>query len=130
MQAVGKLVGDAEGGGVAGSGRAADFDQAGGGFFRDAEGEAGGAGHEDVGGEAIDEDGGGTESEGAEMRAEEFDFAEGQGGGGHDVVNAGLGEDWGSGLGAGAGHGLGFLSWKCKNWVRSAGLDLEVQKMA
>jgi hypothetical protein len=70
-----------------------------------------------MGGEAIDEDGGGTEGEGAEMRAEQFDFAKGQGCGGHNVVNTGVGENFRSGIDAGAGHGCGLP-------------DLEVQDLS
>jgi hypothetical protein len=91
MKAVTELAGDAEGCGVAGSGRVADFDEAGGGFRRDAEGEARGPAHEDMGGVAVDEDGGRSEGERAEMRADELDLTLRQGGGGHDVVDAGIG---------------------------------------
>ena len=47
---------------------------------------------------AVDQDGGRAEAVRAEMSAEEFDFAEGQRGGGHDVVDAGIAEGSG-GLG-------------------------------
>ena len=46
-----------------------------------------------------------TEAEGAEMRAGQLDFAEGQRGGGDDVVDARIGGGrFGGGLGGGAGH--------------------------
>jgi hypothetical protein len=38
------------------------------------------------------------------MCADQLDFAEGESGGGNDVVDAGLGEDFRDGLGSGAGH--------------------------
>jgi hypothetical protein len=90
MKAVAELAGDAEGRGVAGAGGAADFDEAGGGLLGDAKSKARGPAHEDMGGVAVNEDGWGTEGEGAEMRADELDFAMRQSGGGHDVVNAGI----------------------------------------
>jgi hypothetical protein len=53
---------------------------------------------------AVDQHGGRTEGEGAEMGADKLDFAERQGSGGDDIVNAGIGKDFRSGLGAGARH--------------------------
>jgi hypothetical protein len=44
-----------------------------------------------MGGVAVDEDGGRSEGERAEMRADELDLTLRQGGGGHDVVDAGIG---------------------------------------
>jgi hypothetical protein len=38
------------------------------------------------------------------MSSDQFDFTEGQSGGGDDVVDAGFGEYFRSGLGAGTGH--------------------------
>jgi hypothetical protein len=57
-----------------------------------------------VGWVAVDQDGGRAEAERAEMCADQLDFAEGESGGGNDVVDAGLGEDFRDGLGSGAGH--------------------------
>jgi hypothetical protein len=59
-----------------------------------------------MGGVAVDQDGGWTEGEGSEMRANQLDIAEGQSGCGNDVVDARIGEDFSGGLGAGAGHFL------------------------
>jgi hypothetical protein len=105
VKIVAELAGYAERRGVTGSRGTADFNKAGGGLLRDAEGEARGPAHEDVGGMAVDQDGGRAEGQRAEMRAEELDFALRQGGGGHDVVDAGIGEDFGGGLWACARHG-------------------------
>jgi hypothetical protein len=51
-----------------------------------------------VGGLAVDEDGGWTEAERAEMGADELDFTVGQGGGGNHVVDAGIGECFSGGI--------------------------------
>ncbi len=102
-------MGHAQGRGVAGAGGTADFNEAGGGLLGDAEGQARGAAHEHLGGVAVDQHGGRTKGEGAEMSADEFNFAERQSGGGNDVVDAGIGENVSGGLGAGAGHGLFLL---------------------
>ena len=87
-----------KGRGVAGAGGVADFDQAGGGLFGNAEGQARGAAHEHVGREAVDQDGGQAGAERAEICADQLDFAAGQSGGGDDVVDArrrgGSGADW------------------------------------
>ena len=56
----------------------------------DAKGEARGAAHEDVGRMVVDEDRGRAEAVGAEIGAGQLDFAEGQRGGGDDVVDAGI----------------------------------------
>ena len=63
MQAVGELAGDAQGRGVAGAGGVANFNEAGGGLLGDAEGEAGGAAHEHMGGVAVDQHGGRAEAD-------------------------------------------------------------------
>jgi hypothetical protein len=83
---------------VAGAAGLADFDEASGGVDRDAQGEARGSAHEDVGGFAIDEDGRRAVGVRAEMDAEEFDFAEGQGCVRLDGVDARLGKDFSCGL--------------------------------
>jgi hypothetical protein len=61
-----------------------------------------------VGGVAVDQHGGQNgrlpEAERAQMSSDQFDFTEGQSGGGDDVVDAGFGEYFRSGLGAGTGH--------------------------
>ena len=82
--------------GVAGAGGVADFNEAGGGLCGDAEGEARGAAHEHVGRVAVDQHGGRAEAVGAEMRADQLDFAEGQSSGGDDVVDAGSGKTGGA----------------------------------
>jgi len=98
MEAGGELMGHAQGRGVAGAGGTADFNEAGGGLLGDAEGQARGAAHEHLGGVAVDQHGGRTKGEGAEMSADEFNFAERQSGGGNDVVDAGIGENVSGGL--------------------------------
>jgi hypothetical protein len=98
VEAFGELVGDADGGEAAAAGGVADFYKAGGGMLWNAEGEARGAAHEDVGGLAIDEHGGRAEAERPEVDADELDFAVGQGGGGDHVVNAGIGECFRGGM--------------------------------
>jgi len=54
---------------------------------------------------SVDQHGGRTEAQGPEMRADQLDFAERERGGGNDVVNTGIGEDFSGGLRAGARHG-------------------------
>ena len=83
MQPVSQLAGDAQGHGVADAGGGADFNQAGGGFCRNPEGEARGAAHGNMGRLAIDQHSRRTEGVGAEMPPMQLDFAEGQGRGGH-----------------------------------------------
>ena len=104
MQAVGQLACHAQRHGVAGAAGTADFNQAGGGQFRDEEGQAGWPAHQYMGGLAVDQHGGRTEAVRAEIGADEFDFAQGERGGGHDDVDAGIGRSFRGGLGAGAGH--------------------------
>jgi hypothetical protein len=106
MKALGELAGDAQGRGVAGAGGTADFNESGGRLLGNAHSEAIGAAHEDMGGLAVDEHGGRAEAEGAEMGADQLDFAVGERGGGNDEVDAGFWENFRGGLGAGAGHVL------------------------
>ena len=47
---------------------------------------------------AVDQHGGWAKAERAEMGADEFDFAERQGGGGNHVVDAGIGECFSGGI--------------------------------
>jgi hypothetical protein len=77
MEALRELLGDAERRNAAAAGGVADFNEAGGGALGNAEGETRGAAHEYVCGVAVDEHGGRTEAERAEMYADQFDFAEG-----------------------------------------------------
>jgi hypothetical protein len=98
MEAFTEQARNAEGCNTAASGRVADFDKAAGGVLRNAEGQARGAAHDDVGGLAVDKDGRRAEAERAEMRADELDFPEGKRGGGTDVVDARIGEDFSGGM--------------------------------
>jgi hypothetical protein len=104
MKSVREQVGDAERYGVAGSRRVADFNQAGGRFGWDGEGEARGAAHCDLGRNFVDEDGRRTEAVGAEMGAVELDFTKGKSGGGEDVVDVGIKESGSTGFGGSLRH--------------------------
>ena len=88
MQALEELAGDAQGSGVAGAGWVANLDEAGGGLIGNAEGQRAGAAHQQVGGVAVDQNGGQGRANGAEIRAGQLDLASGQSGGGHNVVDA------------------------------------------
>jgi hypothetical protein len=61
---------------------------------------------------SVDQHGGRTERQGPEMRADQLDFAEREGGGGNDVVNAGIREDFSGGLRTRASHGDDLLTNK------------------
>jgi hypothetical protein len=97
VKAIGEQAREPEGKLVACAAGLADFNESGGSVYRDAQGQARGPAHEHVGGFAIDEDGRRAVGVRAEMDAEEFDFAEGQGCVRLDGVDAWLGKDFSGG---------------------------------
>jgi len=114
VKIVAELAGYAERRGVTGSRGTADFNKAGGGLLRDAEGEARGPAHEDVGGMAVDQTAEGRRTA-AEMRAEELDFALRQGGGGTMSSMRGSGRT----SGADCGRVRGMVGPKSKCVLRN-----------
>ena len=88
VQAVVKLAGDAEAGGVGGAGGRADFNEPGGGLGGNAKGQTRGPAMSTWAGWSSTSDGGHAEAVGAQIGAYQLDFAQRQSGGGHDVVDA------------------------------------------
>jgi hypothetical protein len=104
MKSVRELVGDAQGHGVTGACRVADFDEAGSSLGWDREGETRGPAHEYLGGHSVDKYRGGVKADWTEPDTKKLDLAEGKRSGRDYVVDAGLEEGCGGGLARCSGH--------------------------
>jgi hypothetical protein len=110
MEAFGELPRHADKRGVAGAKRVADLNEARGGLLGDAERQPRWPAHQQVGGMAVDQDGGQDGRlpvvDKTEIVAHQFDFSVRQSSGGHNVVDARIGENLRDGLGVRMGHWL------------------------
>jgi hypothetical protein len=104
VEAVIELAGDAEGGGVGGTGGSANFNEPGGSLKGNAKNEARRTAHENVGRLIVDGNRGQAEAVWAERDSDQLDFAIGQRGGRENLVDARQLADGRSGLRGGTSH--------------------------